>query len=216
MGALSGGMSNRPALRFISSVLSLAALWACSKGLPGQDGTAARSQSAELRAAAPATAPKPAAAAAPKGRFGITSFLHPDRPLEAGDYIWDSSGAAGGPLRIVVDIEAQRVYVYRGAVEIGRSSLIYGADDKPTPMGTFPILEKDRDHESNLYDAAMPFMMRLTWDGVAIHGSEVKDWYATNGCIGVPDEFAALLFDEVKVGDPVTITNNWMPEVYGA
>ena len=94
--------------------------------------------------------------------------------------------------------------------------MIYGDDDKPTPFGTFPILEKGKDHESNLYDAAMPYMMRLTWDGVAIHGSEIEEWYATNGCVGVPTEFAALLFDQVKVGDKVLVTKGWMPDVYGA
>lgn len=198
---------DRAALRLVSVIVSVVVLWACSKALPSQERSAQRARTA---------AAQPKAKPAGKGPLGIMSFLHPDRELEAGDYIWDASGAPNGPLRIVADIEAQRIYVYRGAAEIGRSSLIYGADDKPTPSGTFPILEKDRDHESNLYDAAMPHMMRLTWGGVAIHGSEVREWYATNGCIGVPDEFAALLFDQVKVGDPVTITSNWMPDVYGA
>jgi lipoprotein-anchoring transpeptidase ErfK/SrfK len=198
-------------------MVSLAVLWACSKGMPGREEPAAAPSAASASApnatARPVT-PKPAATS-PAG-FAIKTFLHPDRPLQAGDYAWDASGAREGPLRIVVDIDAQRLYVYRGDAEIGRSSIIYGDDDKPTPKGTFPILEKDRDHESNIYDAAMPHMLRLTWDGVAIHGSEVEDWYATNGCIGIPDEFAALLFDQAKVGDPVLVTSNWMPDVYGA
>jgi len=208
--------ASRPVVKFISSLLSLAVLWACSNGLPGQSDSAPKAERAASAKPAPPTAPATMAkAVAPAGAFKIRSFLHPDRPLEAGDYVWDASGAPDAPLRVVVDIDAQRVYVYRGAVEIGRSSMIYGDDDKPTPFGTFPILEKDKDHESNLYDAAMPNMMRLTWDGVAIHGSEVQDWYATNGCIGVPNEFADLLFEQVKVGDPVLVTKNWMPDVYG-
>lgn len=146
--------------------------------------------------------------------FKIETFLQPDRPLKARDYVWDAEGAPKARLRIIVDIEAQRLYVYRGGVEIGRSTIIYGADDKPTPTGTFPILEKDADHVSNLYDAEMPYMLRLTWDGVAIHGSEVDEWAATNGCIGIPDEFAALLFAEAKLGDQVLVTNGWMTEIY--
>ena len=39
----------------------------------------------------------------------------------------------------------------------------------PTPTGVFPITEKKRHHVSNLYDAPMPYMLRLTDDGIAIH-----------------------------------------------
>jgi lipoprotein-anchoring transpeptidase ErfK/SrfK len=62
----------------------------------------------------------------------------------------------------------------------------------------------------------MPFMLRLTNDGIAIHGSEVEDGYATHGCIGVPDEFAALLFKEAKIGTKVLITKDWMRQTYQA
>ena len=55
------------------------------------------------------------------------------------------------------------------------------------------------------YDAAMPYMLRLTEDGVAIHGSNVRQGYATHGCIGVPIDFAKLLFGAAKKGDPVVI-----------
>lgn len=146
--------------------------------------------------------------------FAVTTVLAPDRWIEPGDYGWNADGVAEGPRRIVIDLSAQRIYVYRAGVEIGRSSIIYGADDKPTPIGVFPILEKDIDHISNLYDAPMPYMLRLTWDGVAIHGSEVAAENATHGCIGIPDEFAATLFEEAQLGDKVLVTNNWMTNVY--
>ena len=179
--------------------------------------------SSEAPSPAPAAdtrAPQPVALPSRTGGtaegFKIDTFLQPDRPLKPRDYIWDAEGAPDAPIRIVVDIEAQRLYAYRGGVEIGRSTIIYGADDKPTPTGSFPILEKDADHVSNLYEAEMPYMLRLTWDGVAIHGSEVEDWAATNGCIGIPDEFAALLFAEAKLGDKVLVTNGWMTDIYDA
>ena len=38
----------------------------------------------------------------------------------------------------------------------------------------FPITEKDADHVSNIYDAPMPYMLRLTADGITIHGSKVE------------------------------------------
>jgi lipoprotein-anchoring transpeptidase ErfK/SrfK len=83
---------------------------------------------------------------------------------------------------------------------------LYGADDVPTPTGRFRILERDKDHHSNLYDSApMPYMLRLTLDGVAIHGSDVREGYATHGCVGVPTAFAKRLFQQARVGDEVFI-----------
>ena len=188
-----------------------AAFAACSREAPP-----AEPQSLAAVTAAPAAKAAAAPARKPEPIFAVHSVLEPDRNITAGDYVWNNDGKPAGPLKIVVDIEATRVYVYRGGVEIGRSSLIYGADDKPTPFGTFPILEKDIDHVSNIYDADMPYMMRLTWDGIALHASEVDDWSATNGCIGLPEEFAALLFAEAKLGDQVLVTKNWLPELYQA
>jgi lipoprotein-anchoring transpeptidase ErfK/SrfK len=164
-------------------------------------------------AAAALPAPAPAQPASP---FAVNTVLGLDYPLLPNDYVWDEEGVPDGPIGIVIDLEAQRLYVYRAGVEIGRSVIIYGDDDKPTPTGTFPILEKDIDHVSNLYDAPMPYMLRLTWDGIAIHGSgEIGYEYATHGCIGLPDEFAAILYREAGLGDNVLVTHGWMTEHYG-
>lgn len=154
--------------------------------------------------------PKPIAASA----FTVNGVLELDTAIDYGDYAWNDEGVAPGPVTIVVDLRAQRLYVYRGGIEIGRSSILYGADDKPTPTGIFPILQKKRHHISNLYGAPMPYMMRLTMDGVAIHASDVEEGYATHGCVGVPMEFAALLFAEAKMGDKVLVTDAWKPEIY--
>ena len=137
----------------------------------------------------------------------VTRELAVPHWLEPGQYVWDDEGApATGQTIVVVNIRARVLSVYRAGVEIGRSSLIYGADNKPTPLGTFPILEKDADHHSNLYDAPMPHMLRLTWDGVAVHGSPtLEEALATRGCVGLPTAFAELLYGAVRVGDRVVI-----------
>ncbi len=195
------------------ALAGVAALGACSQASPVPSET----QSADAAPARPRPAPAPPSlqvTEAPAPVFAIHSVLDLDQPIEPGDYAW-AGGGLPGPTQVVVDIAAQMVYVYRGGVEIGRSSMIYGADDKPTPHGIFPILEKDADHVSNLYDAPMPYMLRLTWDGIALHGSEVDARYATHGCIGLPEEFAQILFDEVVKGDQVLVTEGWLPELYG-
>ncbi len=201
-----GKLSGMSMSKQISLLLGSALLFACSSEAPVSE-PSPQPKAAPVKAKA---APKPASG------FVVKSILAPDRTMRPGDYLWDDSAPNSGPLRIVVDIAAQRLYVYRGAAEIGRSSIIYGDDDKPTPFGTFPILQKNADHVSNIYDAEMPYMMRLTWDGIAIHGASVDDWAATNGCVGVPEEFAALLFAQAQLGDKVTVTNNWLPEIYNA
>lgn len=151
----------------------------------------------------------PVAAPSDQG-FVVKRILNIEGPLDHGDYVWDDEGVPAGPIVITVDLAAQTLSVFRAGYEIGTAVILYGADDKPTPLGAFPIAEKDADHVSNLYGAPMPYMLRLTNDGVAIHGSEVEWGAATHGCIGVPTKFAALLFAQVKLGDPVLITNGQM------
>lgn len=142
--------------------------------------------------------------------FRVKRVLDVKGPLRHGDYHWDDKDVPQGPLVITVDLKAQTLSVFRNGYEIGVAVILYGATDKPTPLGVFPISEKDADHVSNLYDAPMPYMLRLTWDGVAIHGSDVKWGSATHGCIGVPTPFAEKLFGVAKLGDVVIVTDGKM------
>jgi hypothetical protein len=126
--------------------------------------------------------------------------------LEPGKFVWDESGVSAGPTLIVVNIRGRTLSAYRHGIEVGRSSLIYGADDKPTPLGAFTILVKDAHHVSRTYgNAPMPYTLRLTNDGVSIHGSEMGDDLATHGCVGLPKPFAAKLFASAHVGDRVIV-----------
>jgi lipoprotein-anchoring transpeptidase ErfK/SrfK len=110
-----------------------------------------------------------------------------------------------GPIWVRVDLDSQLISVFRAGHEIGTAVILYGADGLPTPTGKFPILAKLKDHRSATYDAPMPYTLRLTGDGVAIHASDVRWGYATHGCIGVPADFAARLFATASVGDEVLV-----------
>lgn len=145
---------------------------------------------------------------------GVHTVLDVGRPLGPGDYVWDTDGVAPGATRIVVDVTRRQLYAYRNGVEIGRSFVVVGPPETPTPIGTFPIIEKDADHYSRAYDAPMPYSLRLTRSYVAIHGSPVEDDWVTHGCIGVPPEFARILYANVRVGDTVLVTRNWLPRAY--
>ena len=168
---------------------------------------------AEAHVAVPATKPlaKPVAltpASAPvDSAFVVKSILKIDEPIKFGQYFWDESAASTGPIVVTVDLEARTISVFRDGHEIGAAAILKGYGNKPTPTGVFPISEKDADHVSNIYEAPMPYMLRLTNDGVSIHGSKVERGYATNGCIGVPDGFAKRLFGVASLGDKVIVTD---------
>ncbi|KUR72747.1 hypothetical protein AQZ52_05840 [Novosphingobium fuchskuhlense] len=157
--------------------------------------------------AKPVTAPPATAAAPANSAFVVRSILKIDEPIKFGQYFWDESAAKTGPIVVTVDLEARTISVFRDGHEIGAAAILKGYGTKPTPTGVFPISEKDADHVSNIYDAPMPWMLRLTSDGITIHGSKVERGYATNGCIGVPDAFAKRLFGVASLGDKVIITD---------
>ena len=142
----------------------------------------------------------------PDGRREIVhSVLNITKPMHFGSFVWDDDHIPNGPVLVRIDLAQQTLSVFRGGHEIGFAVILYGAGAKPTPTGTFSILEKRADYYSHSYDAAMPFMLRLTNDGVAIHGSNVRQGWATHGCIGVPLGFARSLYAATRRGDLVVI-----------
>ncbi len=145
-------------------------------------------------------------ATAPSWVRDVRSVLDLPRSLKPGEHAWQDSEPAAGPLRIFIDLETALVHVLRGRVEIGRAKIIFGSDNKPTPTGTFRILQKSENHVSNIYHVPMPYMLRLTWDGVAIHSTDVRGRTATHGCVGVPERFATRLFQEAGIGTEVVVT----------
>lgn len=168
-----------------------------------QPGTLAVLLSAAL-AATPAGA-RPADGAATV--FSAATALTPGR------YVWEADAAAG-PVAILISIPDQRMYVYRGDSLVAASAVSTGRDGNETPVGIFTILQKKEMHRSNLYDdAPMPYMQRLTWDGVAIHAGRNPGFPASHGCIRVPAAFAKKLFAATEMGATVEVTD--LPVVDG-
>ncbi len=164
-------------------------------------------------AAAPSAAPKPAASPAKPAdvAFVIKRILPIKGAIKYGEWHWDETGVPDGPMVITVDLDARVLSVFRGGYEIATTAVLLGTQEKPTPLGVFPIKMKDADHHSSTYDnAPMPFTMRLTDDGVSIHGTKVENGYASHGCVGTPTDFAKKLFAIAKVGDKVYITRGKM------
>lgn len=158
-------------------------------------------------AAPPVAASQPATPApAPNEQFVIKRILPISGPIKYGEWHWDDKDVAPGPLVITVDLDARVLSVFRGGYEIGATAVLLGTQEKPTPTGVFPITQKRKDHVSNLYDSPMPYMQRLTDDGITLHATNVQNGYASHGCIGMPLTFAKKLFETTAVGDRVYIT----------
>lgn len=132
--------------------------------------------------------------------------------LAAGDYLWNGATAippAASNVRIVVSIADQKLYVYRAANLVAVSTVSTGKPGHDTPTGDFKILQKEVKHNSNQYDnASMPYMQRITWDGVAIHAGRDPGYAASHGCVRVPIAFAKRLYAITRLGARVTITDN--------
>lgn len=128
--------------------------------------------------------------------------------LKPGEWIWGGDSKALGPMAVVVSLTEQRAYVYRNGILVGVSTISSGRKGYETPTGVFTILQKDKDHRSNLYNSApMPYMQRLTWDGIALHGGSLPGHPASHGCVRLPQAFAQKLFSETQRGDTVVVAD---------
>lgn len=128
--------------------------------------------------------------------------------LAPGKFVWSDPGTAE-PVTVVVSLPLQRAYMFRGETMVAATAVSTGTDDKPTPTGIFPILQKAVTHRSNLYDnAPMPFMQRLTWDGIALHAGRNPGFPASHGCIRMPAAFAKKLFAVTDLGSVVVVTDD--------
>lgn len=141
----------------------------------------------------------------------VSSLLKVPAAMDYGEYRWHdthspSPATAGAPIVVRVDLNRQLVSVFRGADEIGTAVILHGVDDFPTPRGSFPVMAMLRDHVSATYNSApMPYTLRLTADGVSIHGSDVRAGLGTHGCVGVPSGFAERLLSVIHRGDVINI-----------
>ena len=111
-----------------------------------------------------------------------------------------------GPLLVVISIGSQRLSVYDRNGRVLESQVSSGQSGHETPQGVFAIIERNREHFSNLYnDAPMPNMQRITWSGVAMHAGNLPGYAASHGCIRLPYSVSDRLFGMTKLGTRVIV-----------
>ena len=159
---------------------------------------------------------------------------------EYGDEIsyWDGARSAGKP-RIIIDLEQQRAYFYKGGEVVGVSVVSTGREGYDTPSGEFRVTQKDLTHVSSIYGdyvdrtgqvvvenvnvtedprppgtvfrgAPMPYFLRIN-EGIGMHAGYLPGYPASHGCIRLPKEMAIHFFQNAPVGTPVVIHQESAP-----
>ena len=140
--------------------------------------------------------------------------ITPVESLKPGEWVWYAETVPEGPMLLMVSVTQQKAYLYRNGIRVGASTVSTGKKGYETPTGVFTILQKNKDHKSNLYKdgknnaAAMPYMQRLTWDGIALHSGNLPGYPASHGCVRMPDGFSKRLFAETNLGMTVIVSND--------
>jgi len=146
---------------------------------------------------------------------------------------WAGDGVKGDPsVRIV--LAEQHAYFYKGTQLVGESTISSGKKGFETPPGKYKVIQKDKDHVSNLYGdyidddgdvvkanvditkdkmpddatdfrgAKMPYFLRFT-GGYGMHAGHLPGYRASHGCVRMPGQMAQHFFEAAVIGMPVTV-----------
>ncbi|HEX8415694.1 MAG TPA: L,D-transpeptidase family protein, partial [Sphingomicrobium sp.] len=146
----------------------------------------------------------------------VDTMLPTSDALKPGQFVWYpiyQRASTGGAVSIVISLPQQRAFIYRNGQLLGISTVSTGSAGRETPVGEFTILQKKTFHRSNLYsNAPMPYMQRLTWDGIALHAGHLPGYPASHGCIRFPKAFARQLYDLTQMGGQVSVVDDYIDE----
>jgi len=133
-----------------------------------------------------------------------------------------------------IDLETQRGILMNNGEVVMDYPICSGIPERPTPTGTFYILEKVVDKKSNRYGryynaegemvngnadavldplpeggrfegAQMRYWMRLTYDGVGHHIGPVRRHPASHACVRGPANAMPIVYEKIKEGTRVDI-----------
>jgi lipoprotein-anchoring transpeptidase ErfK/SrfK len=134
--------------------------------------------------------------------------------------------------RVIINLSDQRAcLVQQGRITLV-SPIASGKPGWSTPTGNFRIFNKDIDHRSRSFGlvvdaygrvvnpsatpgshvprgghyepAPMPYFLEFS-PAVGMHAGYLPGYPASHGCVRMPRDLAALFFERVSVGTPVTV-----------
>ena len=111
---------------------------------------------------------------------------------------------------ILIDLSQQKAYAIKNGEILFEGHISSGKKGHETPVGDYKILQKKRTHISNLWPkpkggAKMPYMLRLSNSGIAMHLGYVPLKPVSHGCVRMKSGFAQKMYRWAKVGMPVYI-----------
>jgi ankyrin repeat protein len=107
--------------------------------------------------------------------------------------------------KIVISLAQQRATLYENEEATLQTRVSTGRKGFRTPTGEYVITDKHRHWRSTIYEASMPYFMRLSGSDVGLHQGVVPRGPASHGCIRLPPAAARTLYARMRLGDPVTI-----------
>lgn len=169
-----------------------------------------------------ATVPALVLGALVAGLVGTASAAPADGPGDRGDRdrapsAERDSGREGAPAGLVegtpcsaearacVDRAGHRAWLIAdGRIEVGPVPAAPGGPGKATPLGTFAVEWKNKDHRSAEFgDAPMPFAVFFAPGGIAFHEGDVNSPSA--GCVRLDRANAERWYATLQVGDRVEV-----------
>lgn len=108
-------------------------------------------------------------------------------------------------LLITVNLSKQQAWVEREGKQLLKTMISSGRRGYETPAGRFVITNKHKDWTSTIYDASMPYFLRLNCGAIGLHSGYVTGSPASHGCIRLPYSVAKKVFSLANVGDEVVI-----------
>jgi lipoprotein-anchoring transpeptidase ErfK/SrfK len=167
-----------------------------------------------------------------KTKLATASTMAAPKPVTKHSF-WNGDGVTGPPA-IQIVLSDQRAYFYKGQQLVGDSVISSGKKGFETPPGTYKVIQKDKNHASNLYGdyvdedgevvqanvdvtkdpkpddavafvgAKMPFFLRFS-GGYGMHAGKLPGYRASHGCVRMPGEMAEHFFNAAEIGMPVTV-----------
>jgi len=126
-----------------------------------------------------------------------------------------ATGAAKAPKAIVISISHQMLWAYKGDQVVLSSYVSTGRTGFETPVGSFAVLTKLPSQTmegvigGEYYNVPdVPWVLYFTNSGHALHGTYWHNNFGTpmsHGCVNLPLDVAAWLYDWAPVGTRVLI-----------
>ncbi len=115
--------------------------------------------------------------------LALAALMCPEAIAKKRPQLADTATKISDRLMAFISVRDQRVSFYDANGASVHAPISSGQKGLETPSGVVAILEKDIDHHSNVYDdAAIPFMQRITWTGLALVRSAAHSEEASHPC----------------------------------